>query len=88
MIPKILIPYDPREAITLKQAAARAGRSDRTLAAWCEGYGLGRKIGGRYIVSRVALEMHLDGNTRALERYHDGEREHPTVAEYRARLGL
>jgi hypothetical protein len=85
---QILIPYDPREAMSLKQAAARAGRSDRTIAAWCKTYGLGRKIGGRYMVSRVALEMHLDGDRWALERYHEGDREDCAVSMYRARLGL
>jgi hypothetical protein len=32
--------------------------------------------------------MHLDGNRNVLERNHKGEREHPAVAAYRARLAL
>ena len=58
--PQILIPYDRREAISLRKAAEISDRSETTLRAWCEKYLIGRRIvGGPWQVSRVALEMLL-----------------------------
>jgi hypothetical protein len=85
----ILSPFDLREVLTLKQAAAIAGKSESTLRAWCEGYGLGRRVGGgTWCVSKVALSMHLDGNRRGLRAYHAGKRTDPNVVYYFEREGL
>jgi hypothetical protein len=65
---KILIPFDKRECISLKQAAAIAGRSQSTMRSWCEVNGLGRRIGGgTWSVSKLALAMFLDGDRKALQ---------------------
>lgn len=84
----VLTPYDPDEALTLKRAAARARRSPGTIRNWCESEGLGRRIGGKWCVSKVALEMYLDGETGALARYLDGDRETADVVSYFKRFGL
>jgi hypothetical protein len=52
---KILSPFDIRECICLKDAAAVAGRSESTFRAWCDLHGLGRRIGGgTWSVSKVS----------------------------------
>ena len=87
----ILSPFDKRECLTLRQAAeaAVAGKSESTLRVWCEGYGLGRRVGGgTCCVSKVALAMHLDGNRKALRAYHAGNRSDPNVVYYFEREGL
>ncbi|WP_245283589.1 hypothetical protein [Bradyrhizobium sp. URHD0069] len=72
------------DALTLMQEAAgayravvagRARRSPGTIRNWCESEGLGGRIGGKWSVSKVALEMFLDGEAGALARYLDGDRE-------------
>jgi hypothetical protein len=84
----VLTPYDPKEGLTLKEAAGRAGRSPGTIRNWCEGEGLGRRIGGKWCVSKVALEMYLDGETGALTRYLEGDRQAADVVSYFKRFGL
>jgi hypothetical protein len=83
-----LSPYDTKEGLTLVQAAVRAGRSPGTIRNWCESEGLGRRIGGKWCVSKVALEMYLDGETGALARYLDGDRQAADVVSYFKRFGL
>ena len=86
---KVLTPYDPREGISLKVAAARAGKSESTLRNWCVQHGLGRRVGGGvWVVSKVALAMYLDGDVSALERYLAGERKAPEVISYFERFAL
>jgi AAA domain len=84
----VLTPYNPDEALTLQRAAARAGRSPGTIRNWCESEGLGRRIGGKWCVSKVALEMYLDGEAHALEQYLQGDRSTPDVVSYFKRFGL
>ena len=88
--PHTLVPFDNREAVTLPTAAKIAGKSERTVRNWCVAFGVGRRIGGHWAVSRVALQMHLDGNKDALAAYRDdGARgHHELVAEYYRHLGL
>ena len=86
--PKILIPFDNREAITVKEAALRAGRSPQTLREWCARYNLGRRIGGVWLISGPALAMFLEGDRMALRAYVAGDRSSPVVARYLARFGL
>ena len=86
---QILIPFDRRECLTLRQAAEIAGKSETTMRGWCEESGLGRRIGGGvWSVSKVALAMHLDGNLKALREYHSGNRSDPRVVSYFEREGL
>jgi hypothetical protein len=85
----ILQPYDRREGMELHAAAEYAGKSQSTLRNWCERHGIGRRIaGGNWTVSRVALQMLLDGDISALSEYHMGNRAHPTVSMYFERAGL
>lgn len=84
----ILVPFNRKEAMTLRTAADVAGRSEGTLRNWCCTFGIGRKIGGVWQVSRVALAMYLDGDTRALTAYHGGERNSALIASYFERTGL
>ena len=86
---KILSPFDKRECISLKEAAAIAGKSESTMRNWCVEHGLGRRIGGGFwMVSKVAMAMFLDGDMKALRAYHWGERTDPCVIAYFERLGL
>jgi hypothetical protein len=87
--PRILIPFDKREAVSLSIAAEIARKCERTMRNWCVEHDLGRRIGGHWAVSRVALAMYLDGDEDALAAYHDGARaQYGPVAEYYRRLGL
>ncbi|MGI4746100.1 MAG: hypothetical protein ACRYFY_08665, partial [Janthinobacterium lividum] len=72
--PYVLMPYDRREAMTLKQAAELAGRHVETLRLWCKAEHVGRLIRGQWMVSRAALAMLLDGNRPALTAYLAGAR--------------
>ncbi len=85
---KILFPYIPEEAMLLGEAVQRTGWSDATLRDRAVRFGLARKIGGRWIFSRVALELFLNGQTEGLAAYHEGNRTNPEVIEAFARLGL
>jgi hypothetical protein len=84
----VLTPYDPCEGLTLQQAAERAKKSPGTVRNWCESEGLGRRIGGIWCVSKIALEMYLDGEAGALGRYLQGDRSTPDVVAYFKRFGL
>ena len=85
----VLRPFNPMEAISVKEAARLAGRSQSTLRNWCEGFEIARRIaGGNWQVSRVALQMLLDGDLEALAAYGAGDRAAPSVATYFKRFGL
>jgi hypothetical protein len=85
---QVLVPFDKRECISLKEAAGIAGKSESTMRAWVEEHGLGRRIGGgTWSVSRVALAMFLDGDDRALRAYHVGDRSSELVTIYYQRSG-
>jgi hypothetical protein len=87
--PKVLVPYDRREAIDLRTAASMAGRSETTVRTWCGVHDIGRRVAnGPWQVSRVALAMFLDGDGDALRAYLAGARDGPLVAPYFARAGL
>lgn len=86
---RVLIPYDPREGISLATAAKRAGKSETTIRNWCPQHGLGRRVGGGvWVVSQVALAMFLDGDMTALAAYHAGDHSCSEVARYFERFGL
>ena len=84
----VLTPLDHGEALTLQEAAARAHKSPGTIRNWCESEGLGRRIGGKWYVSKVALEMYLNGDTGALRCYLRGDRARKDVVAYFNRFGL
>lgn len=86
---KILVPFDKREGISLRKAAGIAGKSESTMRSWCDEHGLGRRVGGGpWMVSKVALAMHLDGDRKALQAYHSGRRDDPCVVRFFQREGL
>jgi hypothetical protein len=84
-----LIPFDSREAVSLRQAAKIAGRSESTMRTLCHRYHIGRRIGGIWAVSRVGLQMVLEDDLDALALYHRGLRadSEPVAWHYRC-LGL
>jgi hypothetical protein len=85
----ILVPFDRREGLSLKEAADVAGKSGSTIRAWCQRDGIGRRVGGgTWVVSRLALRMFLDGDDAALRAYLEGVRLEEPVASYYRRLGL
>jgi hypothetical protein len=84
----VMTPFNSDEAMTLHQAAFRAGKCQNTIRNWCEGEGLGRRIGGKWYVSKVALELWLDGETAALARYLQGDRGDRVVVAYFRKFGL
>jgi hypothetical protein len=87
--PNVLIPYDVREAISVASAARNAGKSETTTRTWCRRSHIGRRIGGSWAVSRVALAMLIEDDMDALANYLDGARaQYDPVASYYRRLGL
>jgi len=86
---RTLIPYAGEESISIGEAATIARKSERTLRNWCVKPGIGRRIGGAWAVSRVALQMVLANDPDTLAAYHDGARaRYEPVASYYRRLGL
>ena len=84
-----LKPHIRGEAISLKQAAELAGRTESTVRNWCSQRGVGRRIaGGKWDVSRVALAMLLDGDAEALAAYLSGDRLSALVKPYFDRYGI
>ena len=86
--PQVLIPFHRSEVLSTAEAAHIAGRSVRTIREWCLLHDIGRRIGGQWAVSKVALAMWLDGNKEALAAYLAGDHSSPTVAEYFSRCGV
>jgi helix-turn-helix protein len=86
--PQILRPYHRAEARSVAEAARIAGRSVRTIREWCLRHDLGRRIGGQWAVSIVALTMYLESNKEALGAYLAGDRSSPIVTEYFERYAV
>jgi hypothetical protein len=84
----VLRPFHRSEVLSVAEAAVMAGRSERTIRDWCARFDVGRRIGGRWAVSKAALAMLLDGNKTALERYLGGDRSSPLVTDYFRRCGV
>jgi hypothetical protein len=86
--PQVLRPYHRSEALSIAEAARLAGRSVRTVREWCARLDIGRRVGGQWAVSRVALAMFLDGDRDALACYLRGDRTSWTVMAYFERCGI
>ena len=84
----VLVPFNRREKLTLKQAAEIAGLHVETIRRWCSLKDVGRKIGGRWAVSHPALLMFLDNDRHALRDYHAGHRSGGLVEAYFERAGM
>ena len=84
----LLNPFTTAEAMLLGEAAERTGWAAVTLRERAVKYGLGRKIGGRWTFSRVAVELFLNGRDEALSHYLAGDRTDPEVVETFAKLGV
>jgi hypothetical protein len=70
-------------------AAARfSGKAENTIRLWAIRHGIGRKIGGVWHISRVALRIFMDGDMTALDAYHSGDRNNPLVRPYFERAGV
>ncbi len=80
--PCVLIPFHRSEALSIAEAARISGRCVRTMREWCHLHDIGRRIGGQWAVSKVALQMHLDGDRAALRAYLAGDRSFPTIVAY------
>ena len=86
--PQVLRPYNRQEALSVAEAAKLAGRSHRTIRNWCLLHDLGRRIGGPWAVSKVALLMWLEGNREALAAYLNGDRSSESVTHYFTRCDV
>lgn len=84
----ILRPYLAAEAISISEAAAMAHRKVRTMHNWVNQFRIGRAIGGKTLISKVALSMKMEGDPEALELYLSGDRTSPQVVRYYTQLGL
>ena len=88
-LPRVLVPYHAAEAATIKEAAGIARKSPGTIRAWAASHDIGRHVaGGGWQISRVALQMLLDGDRRALKAYLAGDRSTPLVVHHYQRLGI
>jgi hypothetical protein len=76
-----------RESLSIVAAARFSGKSENTIRLWAMRYGIGRKIGGDWDISRVAVRIFLDGDMAALATYHTGDRTNPLVRPYFERTG-
>ena len=86
--PQVLRPFHRSEVLSVAEAARIAGRAVRTIREWCARRDIGRRIGGRWAVSKVALAMLLDGDKTALAAYLSGDRSSPMVTAYFERCGV
>ncbi|MBD8555444.1 hypothetical protein IFT84_13110 [Rhizobium sp. CFBP 8762] len=80
----------PDEAMPIKRAASHAGKHICTIRRWVEQYGIGRQSGKHATVevTRIGLDMVLQGDFEALELLRAGERNHPDVVRYFDFAGL
>jgi hypothetical protein len=88
-VPAVLWPYNASEAVTIAEASVIARRSKRTIREWCARFDIGRRIaGGQWMVSRVALQILLEGDYDALRRYLSGDRQSEVVIAYFRRFRI
>lgn len=82
----VLKPYDAREVISPDVAAKQTHRTTETMRQWASMYALGRKVGGRWFLSRFALAMFIENDFAALKAFQLGDRESELVRPYLGRL--
>jgi hypothetical protein len=56
--------------------------SPRTIRDWAARFDIGRRIQGRWAISKVALGLFLDGDAITLAAYLAGDRSSPKITEY------
>nr|BAT30569.1 hypothetical protein [Aureimonas sp. AU4] len=78
------------EIISLKEAAYRTGKNEKTIRRWCKQDGIGRRSapGAPWEISATALEAKRYGDCEALELLRVGSRDSPVVERYLVSLGL
>lgn len=78
------------EVISIKRAAAHAGRSVDTIRRWYHDHGIGRQAGASAPVeiSIIGLEIVIHGDWAALDAYLAGDRGSVLVMRYFDHLGL
>jgi len=82
-LPRVLIPFNREEALTVSEAAFIARKSPGTVRQWASRFDIGRRVGGGdWMISFPALLMHLDGDEGALRSYLSGERQSEDVRGY------
>lgn len=83
-VSRLPVPMMPSEMIRIETAMLMAGKCDRTIREWCRDDGIGRQSspGSHLQISAPALMMKVDGQTAILERFRNGERDHPHVQFY------
>lgn len=82
----VLIPWMELESADVSFAAAWAKLTPNCVRVWCRRYALGRQIGGRWHVSRLAFAMFMESDHASLARYHAGDRVSPEVIRYWTRM--
>jgi hypothetical protein len=83
-----LSPFRRDLVMSLADASEHSGRALNTTRDWCKRYRLGRKLGGEWLVDRVAFHLFLEGHHDTLTRYLAGDRADPVVVETFERLGV
>lgn len=80
----------PGEIISLKEAAYRTGRNEKTIRRWCKQDGIGRRSspGAPWEISALALEAKRYGDQAALEGLRRGHFAASSVMRYALILGL
>jgi Helix-turn-helix domain len=84
--PQVSRPFHRAEVCSPEEAARVAGKSIRTVRDLCRLHDIGRRIGGRWAISKVALAMWLDGAREALAAYLAGDRSSPSILSVAACL--
>lgn len=74
--------------MSVAEAAEFARRNARTVRNWAACHDIGRRIGGEWVVSRVALLMFLESDSAALSAYLSGDRTGDVVTAYFRRLSV
>jgi hypothetical protein len=85
--PAVLRPFDRSETLSAKEAAAWSGKTVSTIKRWCYRFAIGRRVGGRWLISKPALLALLEGDGDLLARYWAGDRESAAIAELFERAG-
>jgi hypothetical protein len=90
MSPAPVLHILPDEVMTVADAAAHAGRTEKTIRRWISEFGIARQTvrNSPHQVSRLALEMVLHSDWPALDALKAGDREHRLVIWYRQFAGL